>query len=95
MSKFDSYMKRQMHLEYPAEHIIETLWDTFKALSLYRECMLKREHRMQADRAMDDVASAAIRMIDIRGELKEDIERAKSKHTDRQGNDREIDKKQG
>lgn len=41
MSRFDSYIKRQMHLEYPAEHIIKMLWETFKALSLYRGCMLK------------------------------------------------------
>jgi len=95
MSKFDSYMKRQAHLEYPVEHIIETLWDTYKALSLCRGCMLKREYRKLADHAMDDVASAAIRMIDIMGELKKDIELAKSKHTERQGNDREIDKEQG
>lgn len=93
MSRFDSYMKRQTHLEYPAEHIIETLWQTFKALSLYRECMLKREHRIQVDHAMDDVASAAIRMIDITGELKKDIELAKSKHKERNENDREIDEK--
>lgn len=95
MSKFDSYIKRQTHLEYPAEYIIETLWDTFGALGIYRECMMKRECRMQVDHAMDDVASAAIRMIDITGELKKDIERAKSKHKERYGNDREIDKKQG
>lgn len=93
MSKFDRYIKRQTHLEYPAEHIIETLWQTFKALSLYRECMLKREHRMQVDHAMDDVASAAIRMIDITGELKKDIELAKSKHKERNESDREIDEK--
>lgn len=95
MSRFDSYMKHQTHLEYPAEHIIQTLWDTYKALSLYRGCMLKREYRVQVDHAMDDVASAAIRMIDIMGELKKDIELAKSKHKERCENDREINEKQG
>lgn len=83
MSRFDSYMKRQTHLEYPAKHIIETLWETFEALSIYRGYMLKRGHRMQVDHAMDDVASAAIRMIDIAGELKKDIELAESKHRER------------
>ena len=81
-----------------AKHIKLVTAELFASMQMLQSRVFSAKEKEEIEAASDDVARAAVRMIDVIGMMDEGLQKAGEKHIERKRrheNDREIDKEQG
>lgn len=81
-----------------AKHIKLVTAELFASMQALQSRVFSEQEKETIESAYDDVARAAVRMIDVIGMMDEGLSKAGEKHIERkrrQENDRKIDKEQG
>jgi hypothetical protein len=81
-----------------AKHIKLVTAELFASMQTLQDRVFSAQEKESIESASDDVARAAVRMIDVIGMMDEGLQEAGEKHIERKRrkeNDREINKKQG
>lgn len=81
-----------------AKHIKMVAAELFASMQTLQSRVFSAPEKESIESASDDIARAAVRMIDVIGIMDEGLQKAGEKHIERkrrQENDRKIDKEQG